>query len=105
MARAVPDPVQQAERVIRRHVVRAFGPRERECLPCYLQRVVADYGCNGTLEWTHRWQEHQRARRIRTGGLTARLKSRGGFCDCEVLLNVYDRDPAAGPSSPCVSDH
>lgn len=105
MARPVTDPVQQAERVIRRLLVSAFGPRERECLPCYLQRVVAEYGCNGTLEWTHRWQEHQRARRIRTGGLTARLKSQGGFCDCEVLMNVYDLDPAGGPSRGCGVSH
>lgn len=36
----------------------------------------------------------------RTGGLTAYLKSRGGFCDCEVLMNVYpDREPDDNPQS------
>lgn len=58
------------------------APRERECLPCYLGRMLA---------------------------------GRGGFCDCEVLLNVYpewlveeDEPPSAcagvsrrGSTQPC----
>ncbi len=93
MARTVPDPVEQAERVVRKRLVEVAGPRGAECLPCYLQRVVSTYGCHGTLQWTHRWQGHQRTRRVRTGGLTQGLRDRGGFCDCEVLMNVYDVDP------------
>ncbi|TAL21534.1 MAG: DUF2695 domain-containing protein, partial [Frankiales bacterium] len=35
----------------------------------------------------------QRVRGRRAGWLTAWLKSRGGCCDCEVLLNIYpDRE-------------
>ena len=35
------------------------------------------------------WQGHQRRIGRRTTGLTASLRSRGGYCDCEVLMNVY----------------
>jgi hypothetical protein len=73
-------------------------PRPDDCLPCYLHRALRGTGCDGKLSLTHEWQGHQRVRRRRTGGLTAYLKSRGGFCDCEVLMNVYpDREPDVDP--------
>lgn len=73
-------------------------PRPDDCLPCYLHRALNGTVCDGKLSLTHEWQGHQRARRRRTGGLTAWLKSRGGCCDCEVLMNVYpDRRPDLAP--------
>lgn len=78
----------------------ALLPRPTDCLACYLHRAVARRGCDGELTWTHEWQGHQRRMRRRTGGLTAYLKSRGGYCDCEVLMNVYpDREPDDNPQS------
>ena len=68
-------------------------PRPDDCLACYLRCALRGRPCAGKLSLTHEWQGHQRVRRRRTGGLTAYLKSRGGFCDCEVLTNVYpDRE-------------
>lgn len=69
-------------------------PRPADSLPCYLHRALNGTVCDGELRLSHEWREHQRARHRRTGELTACLKSRGGFCDCEVLMNVYpDRRP------------
>jgi hypothetical protein len=73
-------------------------PQPDDCLPCYLHRALRHTVCNGRLTLTHEWQGHQRVRGRRTGGLTAYLKSRGGCCDCAVLLNVYpDREPDLTP--------
>jgi hypothetical protein len=73
-------------------------PRPDDCLPCFLHRALLGTECNGRLTLTHEWQGHQRVRGRRTGGLTAYLKSRGGYCDCEVLMNVYpDREPDLRP--------
>lgn len=71
------------------------GPQGGECLPCFLRRVIDDRGCEG-LCLTHEWQRFQRRRGVRTSGLTAYLKRNGGFCDCEVLMNVYPQDGPAG---------
>lgn len=78
----------------------ALLPRPYDCLACYLHRALRRRECNGKLTITHEWQGHQRMLRRRTGGLTAFLKSRGGYCDCEVLMNVYpDREPDDNPQS------
>jgi len=83
------DVVARAERVVQLKLTRLTPPDAEECLPCYLFRVVGQHGCDNKLTWTHAWQGCVRARRYRTGGLTAWLRSHGGYCDCEVLMNVY----------------
>ena len=96
------DVVQRAERELRKALVELVGPRRRECLSCFLTRVVDAHGCDGTLAWTHRWQGYQRMLRIRTGGLTRYLKNNGGFCDCEALMNVYpNRHPEQDAEGGC----
>lgn len=62
------------------------GPHDRECLACYVSRMLNEHGCDNTLRWSERWQ-HSCASRATT--LADRLARRGGYCDCEVLLNVY----------------
>jgi hypothetical protein len=89
-----------AEEHVRACLRIALLPRPTDCLACYLHRALRRGGCDGKLTLTHEWQGHQRAMRRRTGGLTAFLKSRGGYCDCEVLMNVYpDREPDDDPQS------
>jgi len=74
------------------------APGERECLRCYLVRMVAEFGCDGTHRWAARWRD---ARAASPGGLLRELRRRGGFCDCEVLLTVFpDYPPVSGPL-PC----
>lgn len=87
-----------AEEHVRTCLRSALLPRRNDCLACYLHRALEQRECDGKLTLTHEWQGHQRLLRRRTGGLTAWLKSRGGFCDCEVLMNVYpDREPDENP--------
>lgn len=89
-----------AEEHIRSCLSVARLPRPLDCLACYLHRALQRKECDGKLTLTHEWQGLQRMFRRRTGGLTAFLKSRGGYCDCEVLMNVYpDREPDLDPKT------
>ncbi len=75
------------------------APRDRECLACYVSRVVDEFGCDGSLRWSLHWRD---ACAPRATALADRLADRGGFCDCEVLLNVYrDRQPEDGRPEAC----
>lgn len=62
-----------------------FAPNSRECLPCYLKRMLK-YGCA-----RHQFTQHyQRIAAPRATQLLKRLKFAGGCCcECEVLFNVY----------------
>ena len=62
---------------------------EAEC------RTLPQLGCDGQLRLARRWQ---RAQRQSTGGSSATCAG-GGFCDCEVVFNVFGVDPAGdGPA-------
>src|SRR5271169_6157157 len=51
-------------------------PTRRECLRCYLVRMIRVHGCDNTRTWTLRW----RARRApRDGQLMEQLEERGGI--------------------------
>ena len=60
------------------------APHEQECLPCYLNRMLATHSCDNHLRWAERWRQ-----RHKTPALFQWLRSNGGYCDCEVLFNVY----------------
>jgi len=77
---------------------RLTEPGERECLRCFLLRMINEFGCDGTHRWTIRWRA-ERAPRARS--LVSRLERMGGFCDCEVLLNVFPDYPETTRPLPC----
>ena len=63
-------------------------PARRECLRCYLVRMVSAHGCDNTRKWTIVWHDR---RAPRDGQLMERLEERGGICcDCEVVFNVWE---------------
>jgi hypothetical protein len=65
-------------------------PGGRECLLCYLHRMLASHGCDNTKRWTVRWRDR---RAPGNEMLIAELEARGGLCcDCEVVMNVWDYD-------------
>ncbi len=73
-------------------------PLDRECLVCYLLRMVGEFGCNGTHRWTERWRAISAPRAT---ALLQRLANRGGCCcDCEVLMNVYPERLPEDDSAP-----
>ncbi len=73
-------------------------PGERECLRCFLLRMLHEFGCDGTHRWTIRWRD---LRAPRAAGLVRRLAELGGCCDCEVLLNVFPHYPDSDGPLPC----
>ncbi len=74
-------------------------PGERECLRCYLLRMIYEFGCDGTHRWTIRWRD---ARAPQARGLVRKLQRLGACCcDCEVLLNVYPDYPDTDRLLPC----
>jgi hypothetical protein len=58
-----------------------------ECLACYLDRQLTEFGCNGT----HRFSTHFRDTTApRSTALIRTLSAMGACCcDCEVLMNAY----------------
>jgi hypothetical protein len=78
---------------------RLTDPGERECLRCYLVRMISEFGCNGTHRWTVRWRD---LRAPRARGLVQRMQRRGGCCcDCEVTFNVFPDYPDTEQILPC----
>jgi Protein of unknown function (DUF2695) len=86
-------------------------PAPGECVACFLDRMVGAYGCSDRLTWAGLWRDRAAPR---ASALERRLRSRGGYCDCEVLMNVFARrtwlaaqatgaevDPEAEPP-PCL---
>lgn len=85
----------QAEGFLRSLSDEWLRPHGAECLACYLNRMLAAFGCDGTLRFARSYRE---ARAPRATALERRLVAAGGFCDCEVLFNVFA--PAAPLTSP-----
>jgi hypothetical protein len=65
-------------------------PARRECLRCYLVRMIRAHGCDNTKQWTIRWRD---SRVPLDGQLLGQLEERGGICcDCEVVFNVWEHE-------------
>jgi hypothetical protein len=82
----------------------AGDPEPHECLRCFVRRMVSRHGCDGGLRFVRRWQQ---ATPGAPPTLTADLEGQGGYCDCEVVLNVF-RDDIPRPTRPladCPSVH
>ena len=77
---------------------RLTEPGERECLRCFLLRMISEFGCDGTHRWTMRWRDLCAPRAT---ALLGRLNQLGGCCDCEVVRNVFPHYPSAQRLLPC----
>ena len=71
---------------------------DRECLRCFLLRMISEFGCDGTHRWTIRWRSLRAPRATR---LLCKLEELGGCCDCEVVMNVFPQYPPSGRLLPC----
>ncbi len=88
-----------AERELAEAARRLTDPGQRECLRCYLVRMLDAFGCDNTHRWTARWRD---LRAPRATALLDRLAERGGCCcDCEVIFNVYPSYPTAEGRLAC----
>jgi len=63
-------------------------PRPHECVACYVYRML-EFGCEG-----HRWVSRFRELAApRATALERRLAGKGGYCDCELFMNVFFASP------------
>ncbi len=71
-----------------------------DCLLCYLELAVSIEGCDNTLRLTALWCALDP---VELRGIPDWLRRRGGYCDCEVLSNVFGWERARGepPSLRC----
>ena len=82
--------VEETERLMQSLAEGMTAPAEGECLVCFTQRMLVQFGCDETLRFATRYRD---LRAPRATALARRLASKGGFCDCEILLNGYTRPP------------
>lgn len=63
-------------------------PRPHECVACYVYRML-EFGCDG-----HRWVSRYRELSApRATALERRLERQGGYCACELFMNVFFASP------------
>ena len=62
-------------------------PAQFTSLTRAIDRSLQERGCDNTLRAAHAWAQREKVAwaRLRTA-----LEDHGGYCDCEVLLNVVD---------------
>ena len=77
---------------------RLTAPASAECLRCFLLRMITEFGCDGTFRWTIRWRDVCAGQPRK---LLDQLAGRGGYCDCEVLMNIYPDYPPVDAALPC----
>ena len=65
----------------------ALRPEKRAALAEAINDGLRERGCDNTLRVASAWARRER---VPWPGLRAALEERGGFCDCEVLMNVFD---------------
>jgi hypothetical protein len=63
-------------------------PDGGECVVCFIERMVTTYGCSNQLTFARLWRSRAAPRAT---ALERRLGAKGGYCDCEVLMNAYVR--------------
>jgi hypothetical protein len=77
-------PVLHIERELRHLSIKITQPKPRECLHCYVYRML-EFGCTG-LRWAQRYRD---LKAPRATALQHRLMSKGAGCDCEIFLNGW----------------
>src|SRR5689334_325301 len=76
----------EAERYLQAIADPRSVPAERECVACYVARMLTAFGCDTSLRWAIRFRD---LRSPTATSLGRRLGAVGGFCDCEIFLNGY----------------
>jgi hypothetical protein len=66
-----------------------WSPEKEASLAQSIDAGLHARGCDGTLRAAKAWARREN---VRWAWLRRRLEDRGGFCDCEVLLNAELRE-------------
>lgn len=81
------DPaVVEAEQILTDAAVALRDPGARECLQCYVLRMLESHGCGGGLQFTKSFRDIRAPRATR---LEERIARSGGACDCDVLEGFH----------------
>lgn len=64
--------------------VKRLLPARYECLACYLNRML-ERGCSG-LKWCTTYRD---LRAPRATAMERKFPELGGYCDCEVMANIF----------------
>lgn len=81
----------EAERYLRQLSAKWVRPEQGECLTCFVNRMLTQFGCDGTLRFALFYRDK---RAPRAASLEQALAGAGGYCDCEILMNAVE--PAEG---------
>jgi hypothetical protein len=79
--------VNDVERELATKAADLTTPSDRECVLCFVDRMLDDFGCDCTLRWAKHWRDLCAPSAT---ALERRFGSVGGHCDCEIFLNGYD---------------
>lgn len=82
--------VRVAEEVLAQAATAVIGPAVGECLLCYVHRMLTEFGCDTSLRFA---LHYRKVRAPRATALARRLRTMGGYCDCEIFLNAYGLRP------------
>lgn len=61
-------------------------PQERECLVCFLLRVLDDFGCDSSFTWARRFRD---LRSPTATGLEKRFGTQLVLCDCLIVHKAH----------------
>ncbi len=86
MSSEIADPVDMLERELAVLAFQLTTPRLRECVLCFVHRMLDEFGCDGRLRWACHWRG---LRAPQATALERRLAQRGGYCDCEIFDNGW----------------
>lgn len=65
--------------------------RDAKSLFSYLNRQLAKTACDHTLTHAQTWLEKKYPDEAQREAILREWQEEGGFCDCEILLNCYER--------------
>jgi Protein of unknown function (DUF2695) len=88
------EPNQSSRHIVHTASGRAYHlPIDRDrfrSLLRYVDEMCALQGCDNTLQHANTWA---RANGVPWAGLAKSLRGLGGFCDCEIGMNVAEGEP------------
>src|SRR3954454_820168 len=99
---STPTIVNEVESYLRNWVAEVSKLRDKECLCCYVARMLDEFPCDGSLRHALHYRD---AIAPRATALARRLGNLGGYCDCEIFLNGYQLvDAGAGADDAADAD-
>ncbi|WP_336769779.1 DUF2695 domain-containing protein [Bacillus bombysepticus] len=67
----------------------SLSPVQLETLGAFLDEMINSKGCDHSHKYTKSWLENN-VPKSKISKIIKAMRNQGGFCDCEVLLNVVD---------------